>query len=210
MGGHLWNTHTPNSSWTPNFKPRDLEGTKWSCSPLHFLFFSLVSSKTQADSLEIGLRWKFNPAQTKKWTLRLRIAFWWFELLEMEYDSCISHKNKKRFIGLSGSPVWLNPSLRDGPPLLLPKACLGWGDIFTTCQFSLSAHQFSLPRPSKEQSLRNSGWALIKGLRASPGPLLSLLNGELLRPKRGLTNKALQIKWVYFLALPLKEEFLLT
>lgn len=124
-----------------------------------FLLRVLLSG-TWVGSLETGLRWKFNSRQTRKWTSRLKITFWWFGLLEMEYDRRISHKNKKCFIGLSGSSVWLNPFTQGQPTSPTP---FFWRNAFTTHQLSLSIPQFFLPRLLKEQRLRNSGWALIKG-----------------------------------------------
>lgn len=70
---------------------------------LNCFLLSMLLSGTWVGSLEIGLRWKFNSRQTRKWTSRLRITFWWFEFLEMEYDSWISHKNKKCFYWI----IWI-------------------------------------------------------------------------------------------------------
>ena len=126
---------------------------------------SLLLSKIQVDSLEIGLRRNFNPAQTRKWTLRLTGTFRWFELLEMEYDSWISYKNRKCFIGLSGSSVRLKPFTQ------------GWPTSHASNAFFWETHSPPASSPHKPltfsflalqwNNLRNSVWALIKGLWAS-------------------------------------------
>lgn len=92
---------------------------KWSFSLLNFFLLSMLLSGTWIGSLQRGLRGKLNCRKISKWTSRLRTIFWWW----LEYGSWISHKNKQCFIGLSGSSGWTR-SLRDRPPIILPKLLL--------------------------------------------------------------------------------------
>lgn len=65
---------------------------------------------------------KMDLGSTRKRTSRLRITFWQLDRLETQCDGWINCKNKKRFIGLSGSSVWLNSFTQGWPTSRPPMA----------------------------------------------------------------------------------------
>jgi hypothetical protein len=98
---------------------------------------------------------KTNPGSTRNLASRLRSTFWQLGRLETQCDGWINCKNKKRFIGLSGSSVWLNPFTQGWPTSRLPKAASSWGKSHSRSRPASPPCHLLYPSSSY---LRNSGW----------------------------------------------------